>query len=214
MLLQTFKKVSNFKSTIFWHICAMNCILYSILSKLCSTMFSFIFSYLIEFECKYFAISGSWGPQKSRRAATTFYCLTSRAIIGPLDICSINGKYSGKTPLYTSKNSSTTFRDKLNISIADISNPASRIISITWPARPSFTIWGLINKSEQLFPTADVCMALFSGSPPNQKLLSLSWEAGASAPWTAFKVPSTPNLPLIEEGASFFATDELVGPIV
>ena len=51
------------------------------------------------FGLKYLAISGSWGPTNYLNFSTTFSYLTSKATTGPLAMCSIIGKYSGKIPL-------------------------------------------------------------------------------------------------------------------
>ena len=59
--------------------------------------------------------------------------------------------------------------------MAEISNPAPRIISRIEPTFPSFKIWGLIKHKVQLFKTAVVCIGLLSAFTlsPNQKLDSV-----------------------------------------
>ena len=69
-------------------------------------------------------------------------------------MCSVIAINSGRTPLYTSKNSSEVGFYKLNISIDDISNPSSRIISMTLPASPEATTWGFIMQQVQLLKKA------------------------------------------------------------
>jgi hypothetical protein len=86
--------------------------------------------YLIVFGLKCLAISGSCGPHKALKALTTFSYLISRTIEGPLIRCSINGTYSGKTPLYTSKNSSALGLSKLKSYIAEMSKPSFKMISM------------------------------------------------------------------------------------
>ena len=109
---------------------------------------------LIVFGLRFLAISGSIGPQSSLNDLTAFSCLTSRTIHGPLVICSTMPVNSGRTPLYTSKNSSAVGLSRLNICIDEISNPSWRIISITCPTSPSYTIWGFITQQVQLLKAA------------------------------------------------------------
>ena len=47
---------------------------------------------------------------------------------------------------------------------------------------------------------------------PKKKLDSRLYDPTESAPWTAFLVPSVPNLALIELGDSYYAFYVLVGP--
>ena len=61
---------------------------------------------LIVFCLRFLAISGSIGPQRSLNALTTFSYLISITMHGPEVISSTIPTYSGRTPLYTSKNSS------------------------------------------------------------------------------------------------------------
>ena len=65
--------------------------------------------------------------------------------------------------------------------------------------------------SEQLLTTAVV--GIFLSSLPKKKFSSRSADSFESLPWTAFLVPSVPNKPLIEFGASALAFYVLVGPI-
>lgn len=109
---------------------------------------------LMVFGLKYLAISGSVGPQSSLNDLTAFSYLTSRTMHGPVVICSTIPTNSGKTPLYTSKNSSAVGLSSVNISIDEISKPSYNIISITWPARPSWTICGLITQHVLLLKAA------------------------------------------------------------
>ena len=55
---------------------------------------------------RFLAISGSIGPQSSLKLLTAFSYLISITMHGPDVICSIIPLNSGRTPLYTSKNSS------------------------------------------------------------------------------------------------------------
>ena len=109
---------------------------------------------LIVFGLKYLAISGSVGPQSSLNALTAFSYLISNTMHGPVVMCSTIPTNSGSTPLYTSKNSSAVGLSRVNISIDEISNPSYNIISITYPARPSATICGLITQQVQLLKAA------------------------------------------------------------
>ena len=93
---------------------------------------------LIVFGLKFFAISGSIGPQSYLNEFTAFSYLTSRTIHGPTVICSIIPTNSGRTPLYISENSSDVGLSRENICIEEISNPSYKIISITFPALPSY----------------------------------------------------------------------------
>lgn len=93
---------------------------------------------------RFFAISGSIGPAKSLKALTAFSYLTSKAMHGPVVMCSISATNSGSDPLYTSKNSSAVGLSRVNISSAEISKPSSKIISIIFPASPFATACGLI----------------------------------------------------------------------
>jgi hypothetical protein len=68
---------------------------------------------------------------------------------GPVVIFSIIATNSGRTPLYTSKNSSAVGLSKVNISIAEMSKPSSRIISIIFPASPLATACGLMIQQVQ-----------------------------------------------------------------
>ena len=83
------------------------------------------------FGLKYLAISGSVGPQSSLNDLTAFSCLTSRTMHGPVVMCSTIPTNSGKTPLYTSKNSSAVGL-----------------------SRPSWTICGLMTQQVQLLKAA------------------------------------------------------------
>ena len=65
---------------------------------------SFPYLALMDFGRTFRAISGSWGPQSSRKAATGLFWRTYKAMHGPLVIYSISWLYSGTTFLYTSKN--------------------------------------------------------------------------------------------------------------
>lgn len=80
---------------------------------------------------------------------------------------------------------------------------------MTCPARPSLMICGLIRHKVQLLMTP-VDGIVFGLKKKSSSLFALSKE---SEPCTAFLVPSVPKTPLIEFGASFRATSELVGPI-
>lgn len=92
---------------------------------------------LIVFGLKFEAISGSIGPHNYLNDFTAFSCLISRTIQGPYVMASIIPTNSGSTPLYTSKNSSAVGLSRVNISMADISKPSYKIMSITYPASPS-----------------------------------------------------------------------------
>ena len=76
------------------------------------------------FGLRFFAISGSIGPHNSLKDLTAFSYLTSITMHGPEVMCSIIPTNSGRTPLYTSKNSSAVGLSSVNISIDDISNPS------------------------------------------------------------------------------------------
>jgi len=65
----------------------------------------------------------------------------------------------------------------------------------------------------QLLSTAVVFIGLSEGSPVNQKSCSRLYEPKESEPWTAFFVPSVPNLARIESGFYVLATAVLVGPM-
>lgn len=127
---------------------------------------------------------------------------------GPVVICSIIPTNSGKTPLYTSKNSSAVGFYKVNISIDDISNPSSRMISMIFPAAPDETACGLMIQQVQLLKKAVGLIA-----PLKKKSVSLLTLGPESLPWTAFLVPSVPNIALNEEGTFCLATRVLVGPM-
>jgi len=49
--------------------------------------------------------------------------------------------------------------------------------------------------------------------PPKKNSHSLVADSTESLPWTAFLVPSVPNIALRELGASYLAYAEFVGPI-
>ena len=120
VLLEELEEVLDFKDAIFGHVRAVNCIPDSVKAVLGSITTKFdilvfekwgvsIFrlprtreTYLMVSGRKCLAISGSWGPHSSRKEATAFYYRISSAMTGPPDIFSIMGKYSGRTPLYTS----------------------------------------------------------------------------------------------------------------
>lgn len=107
---------------------------------------------------------------------------------GPQVIASIIPTYSGRTPLYTSKNSSAVGLSKVNISIADISNPSYKMKSIILPANPSYTICGLIMQHVQLLNTA--------GVPKFEEkyyAFSLSKSETELEEWIAFLKVSEPN---------------------
>lgn len=101
----------------------------------------------------------------------------------------------------------------MNISAADISNPAYNIISITSPNLPSLTTWGLIIQRVQLSRTAVVFIHLSDSLPPKKKFASLVADSLESDPWVAFLVPSVPYNALSEFGASYYAFYVFVGPI-
>jgi hypothetical protein len=107
---------------------------------------------------------------------------------GPVVICSVIATNSGRTPLYTSKNSSAVGFYKLNISIDDISNPSSRIISIIFPASPEATTCGFMMHVVQLLKNAVGLKELLK-----KKSVSLLTEGPESLPCTAFRVPSVPK---------------------
>ena len=109
---------------------------------------------LMVFGLKFFAISGSIGPQSSLKDLTAFSYLISNTMHGPVVICSIMPTNSGSTPLYISKNSSAVGLSRENIYIEEISKPSWRIISMTWPAKPSWTTWGLMTQHVQLLKAA------------------------------------------------------------
>ena len=68
---------------------------------------------------------------------------------------------------------------------------------------------GFTKQSVQLLMTP-VDGIVFGLKKNSNSLFALSIE---SDPCTAFLVPSVPNTPLMEFGASFLATSELVGPM-
>jgi len=96
----------------------------------------------------------------------------------------------------------------VNISIADISNPSSKIISIILPASPLATAWGLIIQLVQLLKKAVGFIA-----SEKKKSLSLLTLGPESLPWTAFLVSSLPNTALKDLGLFALAVAVLVGPI-
>jgi len=120
------------------------------------------------FGLRFFAISGSRGPANSLKDLTAFSYLTSRIRQGPVVMCSVIATNSGKTPLYTSKNSSAVAFYKVNISMADISKPSSRMMSMILPASPEATTWGLMMQHVQLLKKAVGFKAA-----PKKKSLSL-----------------------------------------
>lgn len=157
---------------------------------------------------KFFAISGSCGPHKFLKDWTTFSCLTSSTMHGPIVIDSIIGINSAKTPLYNSKNSSAVGLSRVKSYIDEISKPSERIKSIIYPATPACTAWGLIIQHVQLLP-----MKVDGIAGLKKKSTSRFADGPESDPCTAFLVPSVPNWALNDLGASYFAVSELVGPI-
>lgn len=101
MLLQDVEEVLALKNAIFRQVRAMNHVAHSILAETCSKRRLRIdfFAYLRVSGLRCLAISGSWGPHSSLNDSTAFSYLISSATTGPLEKCSITGKYSGSTPL-------------------------------------------------------------------------------------------------------------------
>jgi len=81
------------------------------------------------------------------------------------------------------------------------------------PARPLYTMCGLIRQREQLLSIAVVFILRVLASPPNQYSISLFIDACESLPCTAFFCPSVPKYARIDYGASSLALCEFVGPM-
>jgi hypothetical protein len=128
------------------------------------------------------------GPQKLLKDWTAFSYLTSKTMQGPIVICSIIDGNSGRTPLYTSKNSSAVGLSSLNISIELISKPSYSIMSMTCPASPSWTMWGFITQQVQLLKAAVGPNAL-----EKNKLDSFSISVTEAEAWIAFLKVSEPK---------------------
>jgi len=79
---------------------------------------------------------------------------------GPVVIYSVIAMNSGSTPLYISKNSSAVGLSRLNICMAEISNPSSKILSIICPAWPAAIMCGLITQHVLLLRRAVVGISL------------------------------------------------------
>lgn len=156
---------------------------------------------LIVFYLKFLAISGSIGPQRSLKLLTAFSYLISITIQGPDVMWSTIPTNSGRTPLYTSKNSSAVGLSRLNIYIEEISNPSCKIISITWPASPSCIICGFIIQHVQLLKDAVGPNAL-----EKKNDASRLYSDDELLPWIAFLIASVPKCALIDFGATCFAS--------